>query len=75
MTSNEEKLLKEISQKLDALYKLVLASAIFQRSQQDQILFLSLAGLKPKDIAKIIGTTPNTVRVRLTRMRSKKKKK
>ncbi len=34
-------------------------------SQKDQIVLLAAAGLKPKQIADLLGTTPGTVSVRL----------
>ena len=38
-------------------------------SQRDKIALLSTAGLQPKEIADLIGTTPNTVSVTLAHMR------
>lgn len=38
-------------------------------SQRDKIALLSTAGLLPKEIAELIGTTPNTVSVTLAHIR------
>jgi DNA-binding CsgD family transcriptional regulator len=38
-------------------------------SQRDKIALLSTAGFQPKEIAELIGTTPNTVSVTLSTIR------
>lgn len=38
-------------------------------SQRDKIALLSTAGLQPKEIAELIGTTANTVSVTLSHIR------
>ncbi len=45
------------------------------KSQREQIRILTSAGFPPKDIAALIGTTANTVRVALTDIRKKGKSK
>lgn len=60
----------EISEKLDILIKLQAASLIASfDSSKDKIIFLHKAGLRPKLIAEIIGTTPNHVNVTLHKER------
>jgi hypothetical protein len=44
-------------------------------SARDKIIMLNSFGLNPKDIAKIINSTPNHVSVELSTYRSKEKKK
>lgn len=66
--------LPEIIQRLDTLIKLVATSLLAEKSQREQIELLSKVGLAPKEIAELIGTTPNTVRVALTAIRKAKKK-
>lgn len=39
------------------------------QSQRDAIAFLSNAGLEPRDIASVLGTTPNNVSVALVKLR------
>jgi DNA-binding NarL/FixJ family response regulator len=41
------------------------------KPQRDQIRILAAAGFPPKGIAKLIGTTGNTVKVALANMRKK----
>lgn len=43
------------------------------KSQREQVRLLSAAGFPPKDIAKLIDTTPNTVRVALANLKKKPK--
>jgi len=42
-------------------------------SQMHQIAILNRAGLPPKDIAEVVGTTANTVRVALVTIRKSEK--
>ena len=42
-------------------------------SKTEQILLLSDAGFKPSEIADIVGTTPNTVSVTITKSKKGKK--
>jgi DNA-binding CsgD family transcriptional regulator len=61
-------------QKLDTLIKLTTLGLIEKKSQTEQIILLSKVGFAPKEIADLIGTTPNTVRVGLTHIRKTNKK-
>lgn len=77
MVGNEE-FKKEILEKLDVLTKLVAVSANAQtllagKSQKDQIKVLADLGLSRNIIALIVGTTPETVSVRMSEMKSKQK--
>ncbi len=65
--------LREISEKLDVLTRLTALLLTEEKKQADQFLLLNRAGFKPKDIAELLGTTPNTVRVALSTLRKKKK--
>lgn len=48
----------------------ILALIVSQnRTQKEQIDMLSNAGIQPKEIADILGTTSNTVRVTLAKSR------
>jgi DNA-directed RNA polymerase specialized sigma24 family protein len=64
----------EISKKLDILTRLLALSLVGERKQQDQIMLLNSIGLQPKEIAEMLDTTPNTVRVTLSTMRKNKRK-
>lgn len=66
--------LKDVVDRLDKLLKLTAASVLSDRSQREQIEFLDRIGFAPKEIAEMIGTTGNTVRVGLSGIRKKKKK-
>lgn len=63
--------LQEVVRRLDRLIRLIAFSLIEGKKQKDQLLLLSRAGFEPKDIAEIIGTTPNTVRVGLSSLRKR----
>ena len=69
--------LKEVADKLDTLIRLT-AIGLFgegDKTQKEKIELLSTAGLNPKEIADLLGTTPNTVNVTLSRLGRRKKKK
>lgn len=59
-----------IASKLDTLIRLQ-ATSMVERfgTQRERISFLSKAGLGPKTIAEILGTTSNTVSVALAKMK------
>ncbi|TKJ35707.1 MAG: hypothetical protein CEE38_13940 [Planctomycetes bacterium B3_Pla] len=67
--------LKVLNEQVERLTKLVALGVIGEKSQNEQIALLAKVGIAPKDIAQLIGTTPNTVRVQLSTMRKRKKKK
>jgi len=74
--SNDQEFKKEVIEKLDTLVKLVAVNTNAQallggKSQKDQIKILSDLGLSRNIIALIVGTTPETVSVRLSEMKSK----
>jgi len=71
----EEKHYKEICQKLDTIIKLLAVQSLGQKKGKEAISTLDGFGFQPKDIANLIGTTPNTVRVVLSGMRKNKVKK
>ena len=54
----------EVLEKLDTLIRIQALLAVRSMdTQKEKIVFLYGAGIKPKDIAMILGTTPNTVNV------------
>lgn len=59
----------EISSKLDTLVRLMTLLLINGKTQREQLLLLSKTGFQPKDIADILQTTPNAVRVALSKLR------
>ena len=68
----EDKQFKSLSKKLDAIIALLALDKFSDKSKSDSILLLSQFGLDNSTIASILGTTPNTVAVRL--LESKKAK-
>lgn len=63
-----------IIEKLDTLIRLQAALAVqAMATQKEKIIFLHGAGIKPKDIASFLGTTPNTVNVALANYKKAKK--
>jgi len=71
---DEKALLKDIADKLDKAIRLLAINATLGKRQNEQIEFLDNAGFKPKEIADILGTTGNTVRVALAGIRKKPKR-
>lgn len=64
----------ELASKLDVLIRLTAIGLCADRSQREKIGILDSAGLPPKQIAEILGTTPNTVSVALAGLRKERKK-
>jgi DNA-binding CsgD family transcriptional regulator len=65
----EEKQFNEIKDRLDKLIRIVALSSTRGITLTEKISLLHQAGLTSKDIADTIGTTSNTVNVRLSEMR------
>lgn len=72
MNDKEKNILEE---KLETLIKLVSIAICQGRTQKEQIALLNSAGLTPKSIAEILGTTPNNVSVTLSGLRKAKREK
>ena len=58
--------------KMDQILRLLAAAVTRGLKQPEQIMLLTKAGFQPKDIATVLGTSSNTVRVRLVALRKKK---
>ena len=63
----------DIANKLDVLIRLVAVGLCGDRNQKDKIAILDMAGLQPKVIAELLGTTSNTVSVQLSGLRKERK--
>jgi len=63
----------QLLRKMDILIGLTALAVLQGKPQRDQIEILSRAGLPPREIAGLVGTTSNTVRV--TRSQAKKNSK
>lgn len=61
--------------KIDQILRILAVIATKGLKQREQIAVLNQAGLPPKDIAGLLGTTPNTVRVELVALRKSKSRK
>jgi DNA-directed RNA polymerase specialized sigma24 family protein len=68
--STDERLLE----KVDQILRIIAAFATKDMKQRDQIAVLDRAGLQPKYIAELLGTSSNTVRVELVALRKSKDK-
>lgn len=68
----QEQLLRAMSQQLDALIRLQALSMGEGKSMRDHIVLLSRAGLEPKTIADIVGSTANAVSVAIYKSKSSK---
>lgn len=71
----DEKELKEITNRLDKLIRIVALSSTQGLTLTERISLLYQAGSSPKEIADILGTTSNVVNVRLSEMRKRGLKK
>jgi DNA-binding CsgD family transcriptional regulator len=60
-----------VVQRLDAVIRLLAALVTQGKKQVEGIVILSSAGFQPKEIASLLGTTSNTVRVALSNLRRK----
>ncbi len=65
---------EQILDRADKILRILAVIATKGLKQREQIALLDQAGLEPKDIANILGTTGNTVRVELVKIRRKKGK-
>jgi DNA-binding NarL/FixJ family response regulator len=71
----DEKQFNEIVGKMDLIVRLLAINLVKDLNvQKDKIIALSSFGLGPSEIAKLLGTTPNTVNVALSAIRKKAKK-
>ena len=64
-----DRILKELSERLTVIVKLLALSVGEGKPQRERIRILWGVGLVPKQIAEILGTTPNTVRVEISQLR------
>ncbi|MFH1326658.1 MAG: hypothetical protein ABIH59_00845 [archaeon] len=64
---------KELLKKFDTVIKLLTISSLKDETQLQKIKILSSAGLPPKDIADLLGTSSNTVSVALHKLKNKSK--
>lgn len=63
---------KQILEKLDTLIKVTVVSLIQGKLLKEQVKLLSLANLKPKEIADILGKKPNHISVILNELKKER---
>lgn len=63
--------MKELTGRLDAVVRLLALNLPTDLKQETKVRLLSDSGFQPKDIAKILGTSPNAVSVALSKMRKR----
>ena len=56
------------------LVNLLALQLVQERKQPDQISLLNRVGFRPIEIAALLGTTPNTVRVEMSNQKREKKR-
>jgi DNA-binding CsgD family transcriptional regulator len=61
----------EVVARLDTLIRLTAIGLCANKTQTEKILLLNSAGLSPKEIAELIGTTRNSVSVALSAIKRK----
>jgi len=64
-----------IIDRLNILIKLSALNILNDKEFKEQVRILSNIGLKPKEMAEILGKTPNNVRVMLSYVRKKARRK
>lgn len=74
-TGMESEFELKLEEKLRQALRLLGILAVKGLSQQEQIAILSRVGFSPKEIAEVVGTTPNTIRVTLVSIRKVEKQK
>jgi len=71
----DEKQFKEITGKMDLIVRVLALDLVKDlKVQKDKIIALSSFGFGPSEIAKLLGTTPNTVNVALSKIKKKARK-
>lgn len=67
----EQQLAQSIVSKLNGILTLMVLRMTEGKTQSEQIRLLSLAGMRPTEIAKALNTTSNTVNVALANLRKR----
>lgn len=75
MSDQIEQVIAEINGKLDRIVRLLALNSVPpDQPLKNKAIALSRVGLTPKEIAELLGTTPNTVSQALASARREKKK-
>lgn len=65
----DDKQFKQLSDKMDTIITLLALNAVEGKELKNQVLTLSSFGFQPKQIADMLGKTPNHIRVILHGLR------
>jgi predicted transcriptional regulator len=57
--------------RLDTISRLLALNLVEGKKQVDQIVLLTKAGWRPKDVAELLGTSSNAVSVALSQLRKR----
>jgi len=71
---DDDKLKEEIIDKLDKILRVIAITSTKTLNMTERIVVLDQCGLKPKEIADILGTTSNVVSVTLSKLKKKRGK-
>jgi len=63
---------KQLSDKIDTIIKLLALNTVQGKQLKDQVSVLSSLGLRPKQIADMLGKTPNNISVTLYKLRKER---
>jgi len=74
-TDRTEKLLLELSEKLDLLIKVISIQVGADKSTTERARLLKMSGLDNRTIAEVLNTSPGTVRVLTANLRTRRTKK
>ena len=69
----DEKQFSMILSKLDSIIKLQAIAAVREKGLREQVAMLASLGFQPKQIADILGKTPNHISVILSELRKAEK--
>lgn len=67
MDAESQKLMK-----MDTIIKLLAAIVVKDKTYKEKVALFSSLGMQPKEIALLLGTTGNQVRVTLSRLKKQK---
>lgn len=71
MMKLDDKQFRELTKKLDVVGRLLALNVVGEKKFIEQVRILSSAGLKPGEIADLLGKTPHKVSVQLDRLRKR----
>ena len=68
----DEQQFKQLSNKMDTVIRLLALKTVEGKELKIQVSMLSSCGFQPKQIADVLGKTPNNIRVVLHRLREER---